>query len=27
MILTLDDDPQCDYNGITRRNALEWLMD
>jgi len=27
MILTLDDDPQCDYNGIIRRNALEWLMD
>lgn len=26
-ILTLDDDPSADYNGIKRINALEWLMD
>lgn len=26
MILTLDDDPPGDYNGITRMNALDWLM-
>lgn len=25
-ILTLDDDPSADYNGIKRINALEWLM-
>lgn len=25
-ILTLDDDPEADYNGIRRVNALEWLM-
>lgn len=25
MILTLDDDPPADYNGIQRINALEWL--
>lgn len=27
MILTLDDDPPGDCNGIIRRNALDWLMD
>ena len=26
MILTLDDDPDGDYEGISRKNALEWLM-
>lgn len=26
MILTLDDDPPGDYNGIARMNALDWLM-
>ena len=26
LILTLDDDPPGDYNGITRMNALDWLM-
>lgn len=25
-ILTLDDDPEADYDGIRRINALEWLM-
>ncbi len=25
-ILTLDDDPEADYNGIRRANALEWLI-
>ena len=25
-ILTLDEDPQADYNGIRRINALDWLM-
>jgi len=25
-ILTLDKDPQADFNGISRINALEWLM-
>ncbi|QTQ13490.1 ATP-binding protein [Treponema parvum] len=27
MILTLDDDPEADYDGIIRKNALEWLME
>ena len=27
MILTLDDDPDGDYEGIMRKNALEWLME
>lgn len=27
LILTLDDDPPADYEGIRRINALEWLMD
>ncbi len=27
MILTLDDDPDSDYEGIIRKNALEWLME
>lgn len=27
MILTLDDDPPGDYDGITRMNALDWLME
>lgn len=26
LILTLDDDPQADYEGIRRINALEWLI-
>lgn len=26
-LLTLDDDPETDYNGITKRNVLEWLLD
>ena len=26
IILTLDDDPNADYNGIRRINVLEWLM-
>lgn len=26
LILTLDDDPDCDYEGILRTNALEWLV-
>ena len=26
MILTLDEDPDSDYEGIIRKNALEWLM-
>ncbi len=26
LILTLDDDPPGDYDGITRINALDWLM-
>ena len=26
MILSLDDDPDGDYEGIIRKNALEWLM-
>ena len=26
MILTLDDDPDGDYGGIVRMNALDWLM-
>ena len=25
-ILTLDDDPEADYEGIRRINALDWLM-
>jgi len=25
-ILTLDDDPTADYNGIKRVNALKWMM-
>lgn len=25
-ILTLDDDPEADYNGIRRINALDWLL-
>ena len=27
LILTLDEDPQADYEGIRRINALEWLLD
>jgi len=27
MILTLDDDPEADYDGILRKNALEWLLE
>lgn len=26
IVLTLDEDPQADYNGIRRINALDWLM-
>ena len=26
VILTLDEDPDADYNGIRRINALDWLM-
>lgn len=26
IILTLDEDPEADYNGIRRINALDWLM-
>ena len=25
-ILTLDDDPVCDYDGIKKINALDWLL-
>ena len=25
-ILTLDEDPEADYDGIKRINALKWLM-
>lgn len=25
-ILTLDDDPEADYDGIRRINALQWLL-
>jgi predicted AAA+ superfamily ATPase len=27
IILTLDEDPDADYNGIIRINALDWLLD
>ena len=27
LILTLDDDPISDYDGILRKNALEWLLE
>lgn len=27
IILTLDEDPEADYNGIRRINVLDWLMD
>ncbi len=27
IILTLDDDPTADYDGIKRMNALEWMME
>lgn len=27
MILTLDDDPECDYDGIKRQNAIDWLLE
>ena len=26
IVLTLDDDPEADYNGIRRVNALDWLL-
>ena len=26
MILTLDEDPEADYNGIRRINVLDWLI-
>ena len=25
-ILTLDEDPDADYNGIIRTNAIRWLL-
>lgn len=27
LILTLDEDPDSDYDGILRTNVLEWLME
>ena len=27
LLLTLDDDPVEDYDGITKLNALDWLVD
>ena len=27
LLLTLDDDPDADYQGITRKNAIEWLLE
>lgn len=27
ILLTLDDDPEGDYEGIVRKNALDWLME
>ena len=27
MLLTLDDDPEADYDGIIRKNALDWLKE
>lgn len=27
LLLTLDDDPEADYQGILRRNALQWLVE
>lgn len=26
LLLTLDEDPEADYNGIRQKNALEWMM-
>ncbi len=26
MILSLDDDPESDYDGIKRKNAIDWLL-
>ena len=26
-ILTMDVDPEVDYNGIRKRNVLDWLLD
>ena len=26
ILLTLDEDPEADYDGIRRINALEWMM-
>lgn len=26
LILTLDEDPEADYDGIRRINALKWLL-
>lgn len=26
LLLTLDEDPEADYNGIRRQNALDWLL-
>ena len=26
VILTLDEDPEADYDGIRRINALDWMM-
>lgn len=27
IILTLDDDPESDYDGIKRKNAIAWLLE
>lgn len=27
LLLTLDEDPDCDYNGIQKRNVLDWLLE
>lgn len=27
ILLTLDEDPDCDYNGIQKRNVLDWLLE
>ncbi|MDR1728675.1 MAG: hypothetical protein LBT74_12255 [Acidobacteriota bacterium] len=27
VLLTLDEDPDGDYDGIRKRNALQWLLD
>lgn len=27
LLLTLDEDPDCDYDGIQKRNVLDWLLE